>query len=184
MRTVKMLIPPVLSSIMGWGITVPNSVCQPQSPAREDELAKIAPKSILDSCGEAERKFRIYLARFSPKELRDTTVLKSNGFRVGSFWVGNLGPDSAEYAIIHYRCFESGYLAIFKNNQKRERDFLWQSANLGIGLNFARLGEPEDINQDGNKEIFFYHPERNALDTTLELYTWTGKAARSIGRIS
>ncbi|MCI0596894.1 MAG: hypothetical protein L0Z48_10205, partial [candidate division Zixibacteria bacterium] len=34
------------------------------------------------------------------------------------------------------------------------------------------------------KEIFFYHPERNALDTTLELYTWTGKAARSIGRIS
>ncbi len=184
MKTVKIPTLLVLTVMMGWGFKVPNGACQPQSPAREDELAKIAPKSILDSCSEAERKFRIYLARFSPKVLRDTTALKSNGLRVGSFWVGNLGPDSAEYTVIHYRCFESGYLAIFKKNQKQERDFLWQSADLGIGTNFARLGEPEDINKDGIKEIFFFYPERNALDTTLDLYTWNGKAAHPIGRIS
>jgi hypothetical protein len=184
MKSVKALIPLVLSGVLGWGGTTPEGACQLQSPAREDGLVKIAPESILDSCNEAERKFRAYLARFSPKELRNTTVLKSNGLRVGSFWVGNLGPDSAEYTVIYYRCFESGYLTIFKKNQRQEREFLWQSPDLRIGLNFARLGEPEDINQDGNKEIFFYHPERNAMDTTLDIYAWNGKTAHLVGQIS
>ncbi len=184
MKTVKIPTLLVLTGMMGWGFTVPNGTCQPQSPAREDELVKIAPKSILDSCSEAERKFRIYLARFSPKELRDTTVLKSNGLRVGSFWIGDLGPDSAEYALIHYRCYESGYLVIFKKNLEQGRDFLWQSPDLKIASNFARLGEPEDVNKDGNKEIFFFYPERNALDTMLALYTWNGKTAHPIGQIS
>jgi len=184
MRTVKMLIPLIFFGVLGWGITAPNGACQPQSSTGEDELIKIAPKSIKDSCKEAERKFRIYLARFSPRELRDTAVLKNNGLRVGSFWIGDLDPDSAEYAVIYYRCFESGYLAIFKKNQKQEHEFLWQSPDFGIGVRFGRLGEPQDLNNDGTKEILFYRPERNALDTTLDLYGWNGKTAHPIARIS
>ncbi|HXF48186.1 MAG TPA: VCBS repeat-containing protein [Verrucomicrobiae bacterium] len=184
MKTLKPLIALVLSTLVGWGLAAPFGACQSQSPAPDDELVKIAPQSILDSCKEAERKFRIYLARFSPKELRDTAVWRGNALRAGSFWMGDLGPDSAEYAIIHYRCFESGYLAVLKKNQKQEHKLLWQSPDFGIGVKFGRLGEPQDINKDGNKEIFFYHPERNAMDTTLELYGWDGKTAQVIGRVT
>jgi hypothetical protein len=183
-KTLKLLIAPVFSTIVGWGLAAPFGTCQSQSPTRDDELVKIAPQSILDSCREAERKFRIYLARFSPKELRDTAVWRSNTLRAGSFWMGDLGPDSAEYAIIHYRCFESGYLAVLKKNQKQERELLWQSPDFGIGVKFGRLGEPQDVNGDGNKEIFFYHPERNAMDTTLVVYDWNGKTAHPIGRFT
>lgn len=184
MKMVKILFKAVLAGILGWGFTVPIGICQLQSPAREDTLVNIAPKSIQDSCREAERKFRIFLARFSPKELRDTTFLRKSGLRVESFWTGNLGLDSAEYAVIYYRCFESSYLTIFKKNPKQKQEFLWQSSDFGIGVKLGRLGEPEDVNNDGTKEIFFYHPERNAMDTTLELYGWDGKTAYPIGRVT
>lgn len=184
MKTIKPLITLVLSGIMVWGLSVPKSDCQLQSPTREDTLVKLAPKGIQDACREAEWKFRTFLARFSPKELRDTAFLRKSGLRVESFWTGNLSLDSAEYAVIYYRCFESSYLTVYKKNQKQEPEFLWQSPDFGIGVKLGRLAEPEDVNNDGTKEIFFYHPERNAMDTTLVVYDWNGKTAQVIGRFT
>lgn len=158
-----------------------NGYCQKWCPAKPYDYAKDAPKSINDECAKAEKKFREMLKKFNPKALNDPAVLRDARLKFESFWDGYLGTDSVRYRIIYYRCYDAGFLTVLRISEKGESVLVWKSSN--IYSDRSSLHEPEDLTNDGRKEIIFYRSGGNSGNTPLYVYSWEGDSARLIGEI-
>ena len=162
-------------SLFGFNpLLVNNGHCQKQSPAKPYGFSKDTPKSVNNECEKAKKKYIQMLNEWNPKVLQDPSVLERAGLRIESSWNGFLDSTSVRYWITYYRCFNSGFLTILKTNEKGKMVPVWQSPDIGSEL--SGLQEPEDLTNDGRKEIFL-NRGGGSSGGYLDLYTWTGDSA-------
>ncbi|MCI0596893.1 MAG: hypothetical protein L0Z48_10200 [candidate division Zixibacteria bacterium] len=167
-------------SLFGFNVLLINTGhCQKQCPAKPYDFSKDAPKSINDECKKGKKKYLQMLKEWNPKALQDPSALEQAGLRIESSWNGYLDFDSVRYWIIYYRCFDSGFLTILKTNKQGNMILVWQSPDIGSEL--SGLQEPEDLINDGRKEIFLYRGGGSG-GGYLDLYTWTGDSASFVGQ--
>lgn len=167
-------------SLFGFNaLLINNAYCQKQSPAKPYDFSKDAPKSIKDECDRAKRVFIEMLRRSNPKALDDPATLVEAGLKFETSWYGNLGSDSVLYKIIYYRCFDAGFLVVFKENKKGDKILVWRSAD--ISSDRSSIQEPKDLNNDGKKEILFQRTGGNSGNTPFYIYSWEADSARVIG---
>lgn len=163
-------------SLFGFNaLLINNAYCQKQSPAKPYDFSKDAPKSINDECDKAKSIFQ----RTHPKTLVNSAIRGGAGLKIECSWNGYLGPDSIRYWITYYRCFDVGFLTVLKANKEGKMILVWKSPD--ISSDRSSIQEPEDLTNDGKKEILFYRAPGNA-GGPLDIYSWNGDSASLIGQ--
>ncbi len=152
----------------------------------EKELVASVSGYIKNICArEQEKNEKIIdsLKKENPSLRIDSSSLEVNRLKAQSFWKGPLGVDTLDINwIVYYRCYDSAFLVIFKDNPKTGKVLLWQSKGMFSVL--GAVAEPEDLNKDGRKEIMLKTTGGSAMNMILDLYTWDGNTAHFIRQFS